>query len=68
MKKGKSKQVAAIVGIVLMVLLALIALLAAIFDNSTGGVLFRSALAASLSMPFLIWIYAWIYRKFKGDK
>jgi hypothetical protein len=68
MKKGKSKQVAAIIGIVLMVLLALTSLLAAIFDRSTGGVLFRTTLAASLSMPFLIWIYTWLYKKFKSDK
>jgi hypothetical protein len=68
MKKVKSKQIVAIVGIVLMVLLALTALLAAIFDQTTGGVLFRTSLAASLSMPFLIWIYSWLYKKFKGDK
>jgi hypothetical protein len=68
MKKIKSKQIAAIVGIVLMVLLALTALLAAIFDQSTDGALFRTSLAASLSMPILIWIYTWLYNKFKSDK
>jgi flagellar basal body-associated protein FliL len=66
--KKTSKQIFAIICIILMVLLALTALLAAIFDQSASGWVFRSALAASLSMPFLIWIYSWLYQKFKNRK
>lgn len=67
-RKVTSKQVVAMAGIVILVLLYLITLLAAIFDKSASGQLFRICLIASFCIPFLIWIYVWMYGKLTQKK
>ena len=62
-KKATSKQVVAIVGVVLLVLMYLITLVMAFVDSSASGHLFAMCLFASFAIPFLIWIYAWLYQK-----
>lgn len=67
-KKVTSKQVVAMAGVVILVLLYLVTLLAAIFDSSASGDLFRVCLIASFCIPFLIWIYVWMYGKLTQKK
>lgn len=62
-KKITSKQVVAIGGIVLLVLLYIITLIVAFVDNSSSGKMFALCLFASIAVPFLIWIYVWMYGK-----
>lgn len=62
-KKATSKQVVAIVGVVLLVLMYLVTLVVAFVDTSASGHLFAMCLFASFAIPFLIWIYAWLYQK-----
>ena len=67
-KKITSKQVVAWIGILLLIALYITTLLAALFDNSASGSLFASCLYATVAVPLLIWIYAWIYQKVKEQK
>lgn len=62
-KKITSKQVVAMGGIILLVLLYLVTLIVAFVDNSASGKLFALCLFASIAIPFLIWIYVWMYGK-----
>ena len=64
-KKMTSKQIVAIIGIVLLVLMYLVTLIVAIVDSSASGRLFAMCLFASFALPFLIWIYSWLYQKYK---
>ncbi|MBQ7925624.1 MAG: hypothetical protein IJ335_04940 [Lachnospiraceae bacterium] len=67
-KKVTSKQIVAMGGVVILVLLYLVTLLAAIFDPTSSGDLFRVCLIASFCIPFLIWIYVWMYGKLTQKK
>lgn len=69
-KKSKmtSKQIVALSGVVLLVLMYIVTLFAAIFDNSASGYLFRASLIASFCIPFLIWIYVWMYGRLTRKK
>lgn len=67
-KKVTSKQVVAMAGVVILVLLYLVTLVAAIFDPTASGDLFRVCLIASFCIPFLIWIYVWMYGKLTQKK
>ena len=67
-KKVTSKQVVAMGGVVILVLLYLVTLLAAIFAPTASGDLFRVCLIASFCIPFLIWIYVWMYGKLTRKK
>lgn len=62
-KKVTSKQIVAIIGVVLLVLLYLITLIVSFTDNSSSGQLFQICLFATIAIPFLIWIYIWMYGK-----
>lgn len=62
-KKITSKQIVAIVGVVILVLMYLVTLVVAFTDTSASGHLFAMCLFASFAIPFLIWIYAWLYQK-----
>ena len=62
-KKINSKQIVAIVGVVILVLMYLVTLVVAFIDTSVSGRLFAMCLFASFAIPFLIWIYAWLYQK-----
>lgn len=69
-KKSKmtSKQIVALAGVVLLVLMYIVTLFAAIFDHSASGYLFRASLIASFCIPFLIWIYVWMYGRLTRKK
>ncbi len=60
-KKIPPKQIVAIIGILLLVLMYLVTLIVAIFDTSVSGSLFKMCLFATIAIPFLIWIYIWLY-------
>lgn len=62
-KKVTSKQVVAIGGIILLVLMYLGTLIVAIVDSSASMALFQACLVATFAIPFLIWIYIWMYGK-----
>lgn len=62
-KKVTSKQVAALTGVVLLVLMYLVTLIVAIVDQSKAGRLFQACLVGTFAIPFLIWIYIWMYGK-----
>ncbi len=64
--KKTSKQIVAIIGVVLLVLLYIITLFTAIFDKSASGKWFLICLVSSIAIPFLIWIYTWMYGKLTG--
>ena len=67
-KKITSRQVAAIVGVILLALLYLVTFLASIFDRTDSGRLFMACMAATLIVPFLIWLYSWIYSRAAGKR
>ncbi len=62
-KKSKitSKQVVAMLGVIVLVLMYLLTLFFAIFAPETSRHLFTASLIASFCIPFLIWIYVWLY-------
>lgn len=62
-KKITSKQIVAIGGIALLVLMYLGTLIVAIADQSASMALFQACLVATIAIPFLIWVYIWMYGK-----
>lgn len=62
-KKRTSKQIVAIGGIALLVLMYLGTLIVAIADQSASMALFQACLVATIAIPFLIWVYIWMYGK-----
>ena len=63
--KMNSRQVVALAGVILLVLMYIVTLIAAITDSSASGNLFALSLFASFALPFLIWIYTWLFQKYK---
>lgn len=63
--KRKSKQIAAWVCIVLLVLLYVATFIISMLDFPGSGALFQSCLVATIGLPILLWIYIWLYGKFK---
>lgn len=63
--KKKSKQIAAWVCIVLLVLLYVATFVIALLDFPGSGTLFQACLVATIGLPILLWIYIWLYGKFK---
>ena len=61
--KKTSKQIVAIIGIILLVSLYIITLIVAFVSPAGAGALFQACLVASFAIPFLIWIYIWMYGK-----
>ena len=66
--KWNSKRIVALAGVILLVLMYVLTLVAAIFDRTASGSLFRASLIASFCIPFLIWIYIWLYGQFTHKK
>lgn len=64
--KRTSKQIAALIGVILLAALYIITLLVAVFAPASAGGLFQACLAATIAVPFLIWIYIWMYGKLTG--
>ena len=60
-----SRRVLALAGVIILVLMYVITLIAAITDSSASGRLFAMSLFASFALPILIWIYSWLFQKYK---
>lgn len=67
-KKVTSKQVVAMAGVILLALLYIVTLIVAFVDNSASGSLFQVCLVATIAIPFLIWVYVWMYGKLTNKK
>ena len=67
-RKITSKQIVAIVGVILLILLYVATLITAFIDNSDSANWFRISLFATLAIPLIIWIYAWMYARLTGKK
>lgn len=67
-KKITSKQIVALAGVAALVLLYLITLMTAIADTSESGSWFRISLSATVVIPLVIWIYAWMYSRLTGKR
>lgn len=65
-KKVSSKQIVAIIGIALLILLYIITLITAIVDSTASAKWFRICLFATFALPFIIWIYSWMYGRLTG--
>ncbi len=63
--KKKSKQIAAWVCIVLLVLLYVATFIIALLDFPGSGALFQACLVATIGLPILLWLYIWLYGKFR---
>lgn len=60
-KIKRHKQIAAIIGIVLLVSLYLVTFILALCRFEGASSLFMGALACTIVVPVLIWIYIWLY-------
>lgn len=60
-RTGKSKQIAAIIGIVLLVAMYILTLVFACCRFPGADRLFFASLFATIIIPILIWIYVWLY-------
>lgn len=65
--KRNSKQIVALIGVILLVSLYLITLFVAILVPDAKSGLFQACLAATIGIPFLVWIYVWMYGKLTGN-
>ncbi len=63
--KKTPKQIAAILCIVLLVLLYVATLVVALLDFPGSDRLFAACLMATVGLPILLWIYIWLYGKYK---
>ena len=60
-KIKRHKQIAAIIGVVLLVALYLVTFILALCRFEGASSLFMGALACTIVVPVLIWIYIWLY-------
>lgn len=60
-RPGKSKQIAAIIGILLLAAMYIMTLVFACCRFPGAGNLFMASLFATILVPILIWIYVWLY-------
>ena len=63
--KKSPKQIAAILCIVLLVLLYAATLIVALLDFPGSDRLFAACLMATVGLPILLWIYIWLYGKYR---
>lgn len=68
MKNKNVKRVAALTAVVLLVALYVVTLFAAVFDTSASASLFRLCLVCTVVVPFMAWIFIWIYGQMTGKK
>ncbi len=64
--KVTARQIAAMAGVILLFLLYGITLIAALADTTAAGSLFKLCLLATVVVPFMLWIYTWLYGRFTG--
>ena len=63
--KKTPKQIAAILCIVLLVLLYVATLVVALLDFPGSDRLFAACLMATVGLPIMLWIYKWLYGKYR---
>ncbi len=64
----QTKRILAVLGIILLVMMYLATLLLALFDLSSGMVMFKASVMCTVLVPLLIWGYTVIYRLAKGKE
>lgn len=62
-KKMTPKQIAAIGAVVLLVLMYITTFVAAFLFPASAGNLFMLCLFGTIAIPFLLWIYIWLFQK-----
>lgn len=67
-KLSKTKRIAALFGVFLLLMLYIITLISAFMDFEGSGRLFQACLAATVGVPILLWIYLWLFGRFKKDR
>lgn len=60
-KIKRHKQIAALIGVALLVALYLVTLILALCRFDGASSLFMGALACTVVIPVLIWVYIWLY-------
>lgn len=63
--KKRTKQIAAILCVVLLAGLYLATFVFALIDSPNSGRMFQASLFGTIAVPILLWIYIWLYRKWK---
>lgn len=64
----KVKQIAAIIGILILVGLYVATFVFALIDSPNSGRMFQASLFATVAVPILLWIYIWLFQKWKERK
>jgi len=62
-KKKTPKQIAALGAVVLLVLMYLGTFIAAFVFPASAGNLFMLCVFGTIAIPFLLWIYIWLFQK-----
>ncbi len=58
----QAKRVLALTGAIVLASLYIIALILAVIDNSQSMNMFIAAIAATVIVPVLLWVYSWMYK------
>lgn len=61
--KKTPKQIAALGAVVLLVLMYLVTFIAAFVFPASAGNLFMLCVFGTIAVPFLLWIYLWLFQK-----
>ena len=62
-KKKTPKQIAAMGAVVLLVLMYIVTFIAAFVFPASAGNLFMLCVFGTIAVPFLLWIYIWLFQK-----
>ncbi len=65
-KKWTSKRIVALIGVFLLLALYIGALFISIFIPDKSGDMLLFCIFGTVAIPFLIWIYIWMYGKLTG--
>lgn len=65
-KKWSSKRIVALIGVFLLLALYIGALFISIFIPDKSGDMLLFCIFGTVAIPFLIWIYIWMYGKLTG--
>lgn len=62
-RKKTPKQIAALGAVVLLVLMYIVTFIAAFVFPASAGNLFMLCVFGTIAVPFLLWIYIWLFQK-----
>ena len=65
-KKWTSKRIVALIGVFLLLALYVAALFISIFIPDRSGDMLRFCIFGTVAIPFIIWVYIWMYGKLTG--